>query len=209
MATTIEINVWCDGLKLGADGDFVTRHELQTPADTRRFALDGRPAKSVDLCDDCDDVTTLAELREIIRRFGVVPEGKKGPGATDRQMAAGGGAAATATKYALTGSRHGRTPRGPRSEQCLWCPLDYTSSGWLSHLQKQHGFGGTKDALGSQCPVCGADGFDMVSVHISRIHPEFPSTTAAFIWARDNGDPYGVYAARRAAGQNIVEALPS
>jgi hypothetical protein len=206
MAQEIQVLTWCDGLKQGNPGDFVVRHSPRVEGITRTFAVDGRPPKNVDLCDPCNDEMTLAELRACLKESGVSVEAGKGL-PVERRPARGGGAA-TVARSAMGGIRNGRPPQGARQALCLWCPLDYTKSGWLGHIQKHHGFTGIKDALGHQCPVCGQDGFDMVSVHITRHHAEFAtSATAAFIWARDNGDPYGVYAARRAAGQNIVEAL--
>ena len=214
MAVEIRQLRWCDGLiqvKPVGSG-FAPRHDEATPGEERTYGVGGRRWLHVDLCDSCDDQMTLAELRAVLAEAGVPIEAGKSLGGRDRQSAgvrAGaspGGVAAMVAKNAVTGRRQGRTPVNGRSVQCLWCPLDYTTSGFIGHV-KSHGFAGTKEALGHVCPACGADDFEMVSVHIHRNHPEFASTTEAFIWARDNGDPFGVYKERRAAGQNVVEAL--
>jgi len=210
MATEIILNRWCDGVKLSGTNDWALRHEIQTaPGTVRIHGLDGKPAKSVDLCDPCDNDMTLAELRICLREFGVTPEaGKKGKPVDQPRLTAGsgGGVATLAINNARSGQRHGRPPSSPRTESCLWCPLDYTHSGFAGHAKKHHGFANIVDALGTRCPVCGVDGFQMLSSHVGRAH-DYKSVTAAFMWARDNGDPHGVYAERRAAGQNIVEAL--
>lgn len=197
--------VWCDGVKL-AVGDWAMRHEPETETgDPRVLLLDPGKPKIVDLCDPCNEQMTLAEARICAREFGVVAEtaGKVPKPANPLTTPAG-----IVERYRITGERVGKPPNGTRNELCLWCPMDYTTAGLLSHVKK-HGFNGTKEAFGSQCPACGKGGFDVLSVHISRSHPEFAGTTQAFIWARDNNDPYGVYSVRRAAGQNVVEALPS
>lgn len=209
MATEIILNRWCDGVKLSGSTDWVLRHEIQTaPATVRTHALDGKPARNVDLCDPCDEEMTLAELRVCLREFGVALEaGKNGKKS----------AASTAPvdhdplrikviNAARTGKRHGREPDHPRTDQCIWCPLNYTRTGFAGHVKKDHGFKNLKEAVGTRCPVCGVDGFEILSGHAVRAH-EAKSVTDLFLWARDNGDPFGVYAERRAAGQNIVEAL--
>ena len=203
MAQTIEVNTWCDGLQL--DGtEWVYIHDPAVKAITRTFGLDSRPAKHVDLCDDCNDNLTIAALREVVKRFGASPESKK---AQPGPRAASGGPAATAAMHQTSGIRHGRTPKGSRDLQCLWCPLTYTQSGFGPHL-KAHGFDGMVDGLGDQCPVCGTAGFKILSIHTGKEH-DMPVVTDAFLWARDHGDPYGVYAARRDAGRDVVESLVS
>lgn len=207
MALQIIERRWCDGLKLGAEGDFVVRHDPGVEGITRTFALDGGKPRNVDLCDPCNEDMTLAELRACLKEFGVSTEaGKKGKG-EERQAALSGGPGTTAARFHMSGVRHGRTPKGERDMQCLWCPLNYTPSGFLGHVRKAHGFDGSKDALGTTCPACG-NNFEMLGAHVLKSHPEFGSVTDAFFWARDNNDPYGVYGARRAAGKNVVEALP-
>jgi len=203
MALQIIERRWCDGIKLGAPGeDWVVRHPPEAiEGSTRTYALDGGKPKNVDLCDPCDQELTLAELRVCLREFGQLA------GSTKSKPGPKGNHADTVAKFVATGQRNGRTPKdGKRREQCLWCPLHYTGSGWGNHVQKEHGFEGLKDALGGQCPKCGEGGFETVSVHIQRTHArEFDSISEAFLWARDNGDPHGVYARRRAAGVGIIE----
>lgn len=206
MAQEVRVDIWCDGLKLGGDGDFVVRHDPRVEAFTRPpIALDGKAPKHVDLCDLCNSELTLDELREVLKQFGVVPAGK---GPSSRPGQAASSPAREVAHNALNGARAGRDRgAGVKTFVCIWCPLDYSQSGWLSHIQKKHGFSGIKEAVGHQCPVCGTDGFDTLSVHISRTHDEFDSITDAFHWAKDNGDPYGVWAKQRDAGQNVVEAM--
>jgi hypothetical protein len=206
MAQEIRVDIWCDGLKLGVDGDFVVRHDPRVEAVTRSFALDGKPAKLVDLCDPCNGELTLDELREVLKQFGVTSgAGKPGPGPAKVRAE---GPARLILANQVSGLRNGRErAEGGKTFVCLWCPLDYSSSGWLSHVQKKHGFKGIKDAVGVTCPVCGQGPYETLSNHVSRAHDEFLSITEAFHWAKDNGDPFGVYRARHAAGQNVVEAM--
>lgn len=179
----------CDGLKLGSEpGDFVPRHDPPVPGIIRTFALDGGKPKNTDLCDQCNSgptCLTLDELRAVLRESGVVV------------MAAAG-----------KNPQPGRASQPRMSEGrtlCIWCPGDYAWGAWGGHLRTAHGLGGVKEALGKMCPACGEE-FDGLSVHITRGHDEFPMVTDAFFWARDNGDPYGVWAKVSAAGKRLDSA---
>ncbi|GAB3952593.1 hypothetical protein GCM10029976_091110 [Kribbella albertanoniae] len=109
----------------------------------------------------------------------------------------------------LTGTRKGRKPAdgGEREHYCLWCPLNYAaSSGWAKHVKDLHGFDSSLDALGTVCPVCGQEDVEIMGGHAVRTHAAIATTaTALFLWARDNDDPHGIYAQRRALGRNVQE----
>ncbi|MFD7157919.1 hypothetical protein ACFV9C_25180 [Kribbella sp. NPDC059898] len=201
MATELILKRWCDGVKEDLEGEFVPRHDPPAPAEERGpYTLGGRP-KKIDFCDACDQHQTAAEMRYALEEFGVVFEA-----GNSKKVSVKNSAAASVAKHAVSGQRYGRPPVGKRTQYCLWCPMDYTDSGLGGHVKK-HGFTGLKDALGSTCPRCGTSGHGALTQHVAKEHPEFESVTAAFIWARDNHDPHGVYAHRRGAGANVVEGL--
>lgn len=192
MAQELRVYIWCDGVKLGADGDFVPRHDPQTTAGlTRTFAFDGGKPKKVDLCDPCNTELTLAEARYVVREFGQSLDlaGQKGPGPRP-----------------LPGVVSQRPPRMNEGRtDCIWCPGNYAWTGWSGHLRTVHNIAGVKEALGRKCPACGEE-FDGLSVHITRGHEEFAMVTDAFFWARDNGDPYGVWAVTFARAPYLSKA---
>lgn len=189
MALQIIERRWCDGLKQGDPGDFVERHEPETvKGTTRTFALDSAKPRNVDLCDWCNGGLTLDELRAVIREFGMVVES-----AGRNPKPTGGGKPALPTLQ-----RDGRT-------LCIWCPGDYSWGAWGGHIRTAHGFAGVREALGKMCPACGEE-FPGLSVHITRGHDEFAMVTDAFFWARDNSDPYGVWAKVSAAAPRLDSA---
>jgi hypothetical protein len=179
MAQELRVYIWCDGVKAGSSGDFLPRHDPRSVEGlTRVHALDGGKPKRVDLCDPCNTDMTLAEARYCIKEFGQSPDvaGQKAP----RPMPGGS-----------TPRPGGRMAEG--RTDCIWCPGNYAWTGWAGHLRTVHNLAGVKEALGKQCPACGEE-FDGLSVHITRGHEEFAMVTDAFFWARDNGDPYKVWA---------------
>lgn len=100
-----------------------------------------------------------------------------------------------------TRTRQGRQPVGGRANDCLWCELSYaggSTSGFARHLRVAHGFANLTEAFGGPCPICGEGPYELMSAHVKRKHSEFGFEAVAqpFIWARDNGDPHGVYAAK-------------
>jgi hypothetical protein len=70
-----------------------------------------------------------------------------------------------------------------------------------------HGFKGVAEALGDVCPMCGKADIQMLGGHAVRAHAEdgMKTATQLFIWARDNGDPFGIYEQRRKLGTNVQE----
>jgi len=139
-------------------------------------------------------------LVELLAEYG---EPIDSPPATParRIRSTGGGVDKVVLDAQQSGVRKGKPPVGDRDNECLWCPLTYTansSSGFARHLKVAHGFAGIKEAFEGMCPVCGQGHFDIMSAHVLRSHPEmgFTSVTGPFTWARDNGDPHGVYAAK-------------
>lgn len=166
--------------------------------------------KTVLLCDAHID-EYLKPLKALIDDFGVALDSPKQGGkrpkveaATEPPVSAGpGGSQLIRTQLMLeqNGTRKGQQPKKPRGLQCLWCPLNYSvgsSSGAGRHLRTSHGYDGISEAFGGRCPVCGEGDYSQMLSHASKQHPEmgFKSASDPFIWARDNGDPYGVYAAK-------------
>ncbi|MFF1820361.1 hypothetical protein ACFVWG_23855 [Kribbella sp. NPDC058245] len=195
----------CDGVKLGAElDDFMPRHDPPVPGTPRIVAGDEPKLMTADLCDACDtgpDCLNRDEMRVVVREFGTPFEAGK----NHKRGSAKVGRAKQTTADQLFGVRQGRPANAERDMDCLWCPMDYTKSGFAPHVKK-HGFNSLRDALGTTCPACGQGPYPVLSVHVLKDHDHFASVTDGFMWARDNGDPHGVYRERRAAGQNIVES---
>lgn len=99
--------------------------------------------------------------------------------------------------------RKGRAPAGNRGNQCLWCDLTYagkSASGFARHLRVAHGIDGLSEAFSGRCPVCGDGPYSTMGSHIAKSHADmgFEASTDPFLWARDHGDPHGVYAEKLA-----------
>jgi hypothetical protein len=76
----------------------------------------------------------------------------------------------------------------------------YASSAYSQHLRDEHGFVNQADAFGKVCPACPKADVEVMGSHL-RQHSDIAATVPElFLWARDNNDPYGVYANRLAAG---------
>lgn len=88
----------------------------------------------------------------------------------------------------------------PGNRFCLVCPETRTSnSGILNHMQDEHGFPHSVPKIyGNVCPIDG-EIQDGLARHVGQIHKEFAHITEAFVWAKENGDPHGIVAARIAA----------
>ena len=103
----------------------------------------------------------------------------------------------TLLNFEVTGIRKGRAPVGPRGNQCLWCALSYSNDGggFSRHLKVHHGFTGIKEAFGAVCPICGGGQYDALMGHLKKSHEEmgFETIPQAMLWAKDNGDEFGVY----------------
>ena len=132
----------------------------------------GGKARTIDLCDPCtkEFITPLAKLLE-------------------------------AHGALLSASAH-RTRR-PIADvvtvRCLWCTRDYSAesgSGYAAHVKKVHGYASAIEAFGTTCPICGDLDLRMMMTHVKRFHSEFgfTHTVQAVLWAKDHGDPHGVYA---------------
>lgn len=166
MAKEIEIRVWCD-----------TEHAVRRPGDTTvPIAVNGQPPRTVDLCAACS-AALLDPLVALLEKHGAPVE---------------------PAQPAPTGARKGRTPEGGRPVQCLWCPATFTASsvgGFNRHLRVEHGLPTTSD-LFTVCPICGKDGLSTMGRHLANQHPEYDFTgvTAAYLYARGQGDPHNGYA---------------
>ncbi|MEV8373028.1 hypothetical protein AB0P21_09840 [Kribbella sp. NPDC056861] len=171
------------------------------PAEERTYALNDRP-RLADTCNPCDENMSMAQMRAFLAEFGrpVPSEAKAG-------RVKPNSAQHNAMVAAATGSRKGRKPTegAHRRHQCLWCVLDYAaSSAFTKHLKDLHGFDSSADAFGRVCPVCAQTDIEMMGGHASRSHADIASTASElFVWARENGDPYGIYAERLAQGTNV------
>lgn len=184
MSTQLILKRWCDGVRMLAANEFEPRHgdERVRAQERGPYSLGGKP-KMCDTCDKCDDDMTVAEMRYVLAEFG---------------SAVGAGKKPKQQQPAPQKQADGRT-------DCLWCDTNTTWGAWGGHLREVHGFSGIKEALGNQCPACG-EKLAGLSVHITRGHDEFAMVTDAFFWARDNGDPYGVWAKVTAPGRGTKKA---
>lgn len=91
----------------------------------------------------------------------------------------------------------------PGNRVCLVCPATRTSNtGILNHMQDAHGFPHSIPKIyGNVCPLDG-EIQDGLARHVGQLHKEFAHITEAFVWAKENGDPHGIVAARIAALQS-------
>jgi hypothetical protein len=203
MAQELIIRSWCDNQAgegtLLADG-LAHPHGERVPAEERIVGVDYPVWRKLDLCDPCNEQIPRARLRELAAEFGrPLEQVQKGKPAA--------GALAAIERFQKSGQRNGRKPSGDRAIQCIWCPLPYAGTGFLKHVRDAHGFKDQTDAWGRTCPVCGKEGIDMLGTHAGRKHADIGTHTSdLFVWARDNGDPFGVYAERLKAGDNVVAA---
>lgn len=167
---------------------------------------DGKP-RLADTCGDRDANLTNSQIRTYAARLGrpVPIEGK-----VAAHRVKPNSAQHNAMLAAATGSRKGRKPGNgaKRQHSCLWCVLDYSAaSAFAKHLKDLHGFQSASDALGHVCPVCAQADIAVMGGHASRSHSDIASTASElFLWARENGDPHGVYIERLAQGENVQRA---
>lgn len=187
----------------------------RVPASTYTLDLGSGP-REVDLCDGHREAL-LDPLIEVVEQYGSRPLGANGahkhaagqprsravlPAGSDPN------ALGTLLDRARSGQRRGSAPKGEREHACLFCPLDYASTGALrAHCGKQHGFG-ADDSIGAiygrVCPLCGAGGYDVLTQHGARTH-EIRSIAGLFAAAAAAGDPHGIVAERRSIATNVVE----
>lgn len=170
-----EIVVWCDPC-MG--------QEMRTAGVEITVAIQTDKPKMLAMCQEHLD-SLVKPLASILEEFGASIPDDTAKGRSGRQS----------LSDLAAGKRHGREPSS-RPNQCLWCDLTYSQSGGFArHLKVAHGFTGLTEAFSGPCPVCGEGPYDLLGSHVSRAHPDLPThTTAPFEWARDNGDPFGVYA---------------
>lgn len=177
MATEILTRIWCDLCMDEAD--------VHTEGDHHLVAING-PTRQVDLC-RAHAATLLEPLSAVLSAHGAP---------VDTQP--------TRKDFGPL-RRTGRTsPLGrAREVQCLWCPLDYTSTSGLHAHIREHGFSHPTEGAGRVCPLCGKE-FSAVSSHVRAAHPPLVNVWQAFQMARADGDPHGVVAQRLAAGRNVA-----
>jgi len=178
-----EIVTWCDPC-MGRDE--------RTPGREETVALGGKP-RVLALCGPHRD-EYVKPLEALLEEFGAPVEGAAPKGSKRAPQ----GGEKTLLDFAANGTRKGRQPEGDRGAKCLWCPLTYAGdgSGLIRHLEATHGLPRSiKMVFGNgACPVCGK-AVQLLGSHQTRVHPELgESVTAAYLWAKDNGDPYGRYA---------------
>lgn len=193
-----EIVIWCDAC---------LNEDVRTPAVEHSAGLDIALVKpvatqTVALCTDHTD-QLLKPLAAILEEFGSPIEVEASPPPTGRRKVSTTGRQdpEMMASQNANGTRKGKPPAsGVRGSDCLWCDLSYTSGsggGFQRHLKVVHGFEGFHEAFGGPCPVCGEGPYTQMLAHVSKSHPEmgFTSAVQPFMWARDNGDPHGIYAA--------------
>jgi hypothetical protein len=186
MAT--EIIRWCDV--------HMSRDERVTGTEVK-LSIGGNPPKSLDLCPGCRD-ELIKPIEALLAEHGAsvplpAPKGHRGP------------RKAVPAPALLPGVVPADADTD-RPHACLWCPATFTSQeGLLGHMMRKHGTSDRAgDVWGKVCPVCGHESEGRSSgTHIGQAHRDygFPSVSQAFMWARDNGDPHGVYAITYAKGQ--------
>lgn len=139
----------------------------------------------------------LKPLAALLEEYGVPAEAQPAPAPAKPAGAAQQRATALLTAAQVTGTRKGKTP-AERGAHCLWCSLTYSSDGGGlgRHVRTIHGYDGVKEAYGRLCPLCG-ESYDILQAHLRKSHEEFGfgHLSQAFLWAKDNGDPFGAYEA--------------
>lgn len=124
--------------------------------------------RMVDLCDPCAN-ELVEPLAALVRERGHDAPAPVAPRRASRAGAVGG------------------------QFVCILCSrASPTSTGLSSHLATDHGLTAT-ELYGTVCPVCGEEP-PQLGVH-GRTHG-LRGASALMAWARDNGDPHGLYAAR-------------
>lgn len=170
----VDIKVWCDWHEMN-DGTRVEGAPMLV-------AFTGRMPLEIDLCAECV-ASMILPLQELLDKVGQVPE-QPSPVATGRRRS-----------RVPTGARHGKVPNGARDKVCLYDGMSYASdSGLKQHLNSQHGVNLLGDMYGDQCPLCGDGPYPNIGAHTGAAHGL--SRAGAFAAAFDDGDPYGVVAAR-------------
>ena len=87
----------------------------------------------------------------------------------------------------------------------------YSDGGLRMHCDKTHGFGSqkTETIYGFVCPLCKQrEQYSLaLTGHIRKEHKPANSIAAAFIMARDNGDPHGIVAQRFKLASNVTAKI--
>jgi hypothetical protein len=99
-----------------------------------------------------------------------------------------------------------RPPSEGAERVCLVCPETRTSNtGILNHMQDEHGFPhSVPEIYGQVCPIDGDEFEGLLARHIGQVHKEHGHISRAFDWAKRNGDPHGVVAARIAEMEKVA-----
>lgn len=177
MAKDVIVHIWCDW--------HMAKDERVEGVEQSPITLEGRTL-TLDLCDPC--VKEFIEpLTSLLDMYGAVPT------------------ISTPVVQRRSGAKHGHE----RGAQCVWCPLDFSAnsgSGYMHHIKVVHGFAKAVEAFGTVCPICGQNNLRMMMSHIKRKHAEygFTHTSQAVHWAKEHGDPWGVYAAALASKPSLT-----
>lgn len=190
-----EIVTWCDPC-MGRDE--------RTPGREETLMVGGKP-RVLALC-DADRDQYVKPLEALLEEFGA-PAEAPGKRTTPTRIAAGNpGAEATLQMFTLTGTRKGRKPEGGRTAECMFCPLNYSGdAGLIRHLHKAHGLPDKlREVFAGPCPICGK-AYELVGAHIHKSHADLGLANIAqgYAWAKENGDPHGVFAALAARATNV------
>lgn len=167
--------------------DVCMAQEIETPGQTVPMWGD----RTLDLCPAHID-EYVKPLAVLLDEYGVKHTGKA---AARRQNAPRKAPASPAQE---TPAEQPAAPQdGPATQVCILCGADGLTRGeYDSHLNAMHQT--TALALhGDVCPVCGESGKS--GQHVNRAHGTSTGArnfSQALMWAAENGDPHGVYAAR-------------
>ena len=139
------------------------------------------------LCEECE-VELYKPLADVVEEFGIREDG-----VPPRRRRSSSTTVATVPTTTLVASK---------TTACLVCgePVSTSHKSALTdHLKRLHRTS-VNEVYGLTCPVCGTDDVT-VGPHAARSHLDLGIHGAAdaFDWARANGDPFGVVAARTAA----------
>lgn len=167
MSKDVVIHIWCDW--------HMTHSATKVEARELPPITLGSKTRTIDLCEQCDK-EFVGPLAQLLDEFGAPPTP---PTTTPRQA----------------GRRRAPTDKGA---PCVWCDVNYSAtsgSGYMRHLKVAHGFASAIEAFGTTCAICGDSDVRMMMAHMNNHHAEygFTHTAQAIDWAKNNGDPHGVY----------------
>lgn len=201
MSRQLIVRDWCDVCQRDDDA--------QVEGQTWTMALDGKP-RTLELC-EVHYAQLVKPLQDVLAELGRKPDDgaapTRAPGRPRKALDAPG------AQDGASVPQRGRKARQQASEAaapelaadngypCVICGRELGRSDYYRrHLVSVHGLASSV-LQGDTCPVCGQSGLSKMGVHVSGFHGDLGlrNSAQALVWARDNGDPYGAYAAVMAA----------